>query len=81
MEMKKKQFNPFDMVIDNAALSAGAMLGVGMVGKIEETYPSPVSSNIMRGMEPLSMIPMIHATSGVFDSLGHLNKKVKKRKR
>jgi hypothetical protein len=77
---KSKGFNPSTFAIDNAMLSAGTMIGAGMVGKIGETLPSPVSGKIMGGMEPLAMLPTVHAAGGVFQSLDYLNRKVKKRR-
>jgi hypothetical protein len=83
MEMSKKKskgFNPMNFAIDNATINAGTMVGVGMVGKIGESMPSPLSGKIMQGMEPMAMIPTLHATGGVFQSLQSLNKQVKKRR-
>jgi hypothetical protein len=80
MKKKSKGFNPMNFAIDNATISMGTMAGVGMVGSIGKALPSPVSDKIIQGMEPMAMIPTLHATSGVFQSLQSLNKQVKKRR-
>lgn len=77
---KSKGFNPMDFAIDNAMISAGTMAGVGMTGAVGKALPSPLSDKIMQGMSPMAMIPTLHATGGVFQSLEYLNKKVKKRR-
>lgn len=77
---KQKGFNTMNFAIDNATISVGTMAGVGMVGAVSNALPSPLSASIMKGMEPMAMIPTLHATSGVFQSLQDLNKRVKKRR-
>jgi len=77
---KRKGFDPFDLVMENTQISAGIMIGTGVVGKLGEQIPSSSSSAIMGGMNTMSTLPTVHATKGVFDAFNDLNKKVKRRK-
>lgn len=79
--MSKRKRDLFDFTMDNMSLNVGVVAGAGMVGKIAETMPSPVSSNIMKGMGTMSVIPTVHAVGGVFGQLQGLDRMVKKRKR
>jgi len=76
---KKKGFNPMDAVFNTAEVGAGTMIGAGMVSKLGDTLPSPMSGAIMKGMEPMAMLPTMSAAGGVFDSLRDLNRKARKK--
>ena len=78
--MSRKKKDMFGFVMENAAISAGTMASAGLVGKIGTTLPSDLSGKIGQGMEPMAMIPTLHATGGVFGQLRNLNKTVKKRR-
>ena len=79
--MSKKKKDLFDFTMENMALNVGITAGAGVVGKLGQTLPSPVSGNIMKGMETMSVIPTIHATGGIFNQLQDLNKMTKKKRR
>jgi len=79
--MSKRKKDMFDFVMDNMALNIGVAAGAGIVGKTTELMPSPVSSNIMRGMGTMSIIPTVHATGGVFGQLSVMDRMIKKKKR
>ena len=77
---KRKGFNPFDLAMENTKLSAGIMIGTGLVGKIGEQIPSSSSSAIMGGMNTMSMLPTVHAAGGVFSALRDMERKTKRRR-
>ena len=77
---KRKGFDPFDLAMENAELSAGIMIGTGVVGKLGEQIPSSSSSAIMGGMNTMSMLPTLHATGGVFSALKDMEMKAKRRR-
>ena len=79
--MTKKKKDVLDFVMENTAISAGTMVGAGLVGKLGTQLPSSYSNKIIGGMDTMSMIPTLHATGGVFNQLQGLNKTVKKKRR
>lgn len=78
--MPKKRNKELDFVFDNMALSAGVVGGTHIVGKMSSTMPSPQSGAIMKGMETMKIVPIMHATGGIFGQLQGLEKKVKKKR-
>jgi hypothetical protein len=78
---KKKNNDLLGFVMDNATLSAGVMVGAGAVSKIGSVLPSPMSGSIMKGMGTMSIMPTMHASSGIFNQLQSLNNSVKKKRR
>ena len=74
---KKKDFDPFDFTIKHGSLTIGTIGVTGLAGRMPS---SPQSENILQGMDTIKVIPTVHVVSGVFDSLGHLERSVKKRK-
>jgi hypothetical protein len=74
---KKKNNDMLGFVMDNATLNVGVMGSASLVGAMPD---NPMKASILKGMEPMSMIPMLHATGGVFGQLQNLNNGVKKKK-
>lgn len=77
MSRKRKGFNPVDYTFDNAMLSAGIMGSSYLVGSMPDT---PMKGKVMKGMEPLGVLPTVHAAGGVFQMLGDLERKGKRRR-
>ena len=78
---KKKSFDPFDFTMKHGALTIGTIGTVGMAGRLSQQMPSSQSASIMGGMNTITVLPTIHAASGVFGSLGMLEDVVKKKRR
>ena len=78
---KKKNKDIMSFTMENIALNTGIIAGAGMVSQIGKTYPSPISDKITSGMEPLTIIPTVHAMGGIFGQLNNMNNIVKKKKR
>ena len=74
-ETMKKKKDLFDLTMDNVTLSSGVLVGTGMVGQLGTMIPSTSSDKIIKGMEPLSMLPTLHSTGIVLGELKKLNKK------
>lgn len=68
--MKKKSFDPFDYTIQHGKITMGTIGTIGIVGSMPHT---PQTSNIIRGMDTMKIIPTVHAAGGVFGSLNMLN--------
>jgi len=75
---RKKGFNPVDAVISHGTLTAGTMMGVGLVGKLPS---SDSSGQIISSMDTIKIVPTIHASGIAIHSLGSLQDTYKKKKR
>lgn len=77
---RQKGFNPMKFVAENTALSAGTAIGFGVTSSIVGAAPSAASANILSSMQPMSMIPLVHASGGLLRSVNELNRKPRHRK-
>ena len=78
--MSKKKKDLFDNVIDTGLVGIGTTTTIGMTSKLNQMYPNPVSGKINKSMQPMTILPTMSATGGVFGQLQNLDKKVKKRR-
>jgi len=78
MKKKKYGFDPLDFTLKQGQLTMGTQLSIGAVGMIGSKFPGATSSKISAGMNTMSLLPTIHATGGVFQSLRMLEKAGKK---
>jgi hypothetical protein len=78
--MKKKK-DMLDMVFDNMGLSAGTMMGAGMIGKVGEQLPSSASGRILKASEMMGVLPIVHASGSLLSSMSDVYKMVKKKSR
>jgi len=76
---RNRGFDPFDFVMENTQITTGTLAGVGVVGKVADVLPSSSASSIISGMEPLTILPTMHAAGGVIRSMDLL--KPRKRRR
>jgi len=75
---KKKKFDLFEHTMDTTMISAGAVLGTGVVGKLPS---SPIKGKVLDSMSTMSILPTTHAAGGVFGSLRELERMGKKKRR
>jgi len=75
----KKRNKDLDFVYDNIGLNAGIIGGTHLVGRLGSNMSSPQSSKIMGGMDTLRVVPLVHATGGVFGQLKNLERKIMKK--
>jgi len=77
---QKQGFNPMRFVAENTALSAGTAVGFGVTSSIVGATPSAAGANLLSSMQPMSMIPLAHASGGLIQSVNELNRKPRRRK-
>ena len=77
MYKKQKGFDPFDFTMKQGQLTMGTQLTMGAVGMIGNKFPG--GGKISAGMNTMGLLPTIHATGGVFQSLHMLGKLGKKK--
>lgn len=76
---KNKGFDPLDFTIKHGQITMGTQMMIGTTGLIEQRIPGTHGVNIMQGMNTMGLLPTVHATGGVFQSLHMLSKAGKKR--
>ena len=79
---KKNKYMKF--VTENIGLNLGVGIGSNVVGSLSGNIPSSDQKNILKGMEITSMIPMVHAGSGLINMTGNMfgsTRKKRKKKR
>lgn len=77
MSKKNKGFDPWKHTMDNASLYTGTLMSVGVASKLPS---SPTGNKVIAGMGNMELIPRMHSVGGVFGSLGHLERTVKKKR-
>lgn len=76
---KKKKYMKF--VAENIGLNLGVAVGSNVVGSLSGSIPSSNQKNILKGMEITSMIPMVHAGSGLMSITNDMFKSTKRKRK
>lgn len=77
---KMKVFDPFDAVVSHGSLTIGT---IGVMGLADRMPDSPSKAGIIRGMDTMKIIPVVHGAGiamGSLGMLGDVEKRVKKRR-
>lgn len=72
---KKKKFDMFEHAMDTTMISAGSLMGTGLVGRLPS---SPIKGKVLDGMSTMSILPTMHATGGIMGGLGELERMSRK---
>lgn len=83
----KKKYDLFGNIMEHGKISIGTVGVVGLTGRFAEQMPaggSGTSSNIMRSMDTMKIIPTVHGAGvamGSLSMLGDVERQAKRRKR
>lgn len=75
---RSKGFDPIGFVAKQTALNVTIGAGTAAVGSLPA---GPMKGPIMKSMQPLGTLSMVHATSGVLGMMGEMGRQVTPKKR